>query len=69
MEIVKIVRAFKPGDVVFIECDMMLSQQQKETIRNSVGVISEAAGIKVIILDAGLRLAAREEQREEVCSQ
>lgn len=55
----KIVRAFKPGDIVFIECPGMISMGMAEAMKNHFD--SYCPEIKVIILGDGLKVAGREE--------
>jgi hypothetical protein len=57
---VSIVSAFKPGDVIVIECDRWLSRQQEQCIRARIAEILQSTQIKIILLEPGMRLAARE---------
>lgn len=55
----KIVRAFKPGDIVFIECPAAISQASETRLRDHFR--EYCPEIKVIILGDGLKVAGREE--------
>jgi hypothetical protein len=57
---VSIVSAFKPGDVLVIECDRWLSKQQEQMIRERIDGILASTKIKIILLEPGMRIAARE---------
>lgn len=54
----KIVRAFKPGDIVFIETSTpMTDKQMRHVTAQFKKMLPE---LKVVVLKAGLRLAAQE---------
>ena len=55
----KVLRAFKPGDIVFIECPAMISEASATRLRNHFR--DYCPEIKVIILGDGLKVAGREE--------
>lgn len=59
---VSILRAFRPGDVIVLESERTLSPQQRQETRDRLSSIIEDSGVKVILLDAGLRVVTREEE-------
>lgn len=60
-DVVKILRAFRPGDVVFIESDRVLSMEAMENLRKNIDTYLKDTGIKIVVLGGNLRIAAREE--------
>lgn len=63
-EVVKIVRAFQPGDVVFLEVPGCLSADAANQMRAMLDHYLEGKDIRVIILGDGIRVAGREEHLE-----
>lgn len=61
---VSVVRAFRPGDVVFIETSEHYPFAVVETIRKQLELVSERFGVKVILLHPGLKVAAATETRD-----
>lgn len=59
---VSILRAFKPGDVLVLETDRMYTLEQRNAMREQLKTITDDAGVKIILLDAGMKVAAREEE-------
>jgi hypothetical protein len=57
---VSILRAFAPGDVVIIESDRHYSTDENERIMTYFGKVSEATGIRFVLLVQGMRVAGRE---------
>jgi hypothetical protein len=60
-ETVKILRAFRPGDVVFIEVPGSLSCEAHARYSEHLSAGLEGTGVKVVILTEGSRVAAAEE--------
>lgn len=60
---VKILRAFKPGDIVFIETKKVLSIQNMQHMHRQLAAMLPE--IKIVILQDGMRVAAREEHAFE----
>lgn len=60
-EQVKILRAFRPGDVVFIEIPGMLSHDAYTRYAEHLKSVLDESGVKVVILCDGARVAAAEE--------
>lgn len=58
---VKLMRAFQPGDVVFIETDKTYSADQTKNVQKFFHNVLGETGVKIIILQPGMRIAAREE--------
>lgn len=56
----RILRAFRPGDVIFLECDRPLSDQQMAHLNAEIKRLLPES--KVVILQKGIRVAAREER-------
>jgi len=56
---VRVLRAFRPGDIVFIECERRMSDEEMAHIRASFS--EHTPDIKVIVLGPGMHVAAREE--------
>ena len=63
--VIKVLRAFSPGDVVFIEPDHDLSREQLERVKAALDCSFETTGVRIVILPHGMRIAAREEERSE----
>lgn len=61
-DVVKILRAFKPGDIVVVECAAAVSAETSQRIKDAF----HDTGLRVMILDRGMRLAAAEETRQAV---
>jgi rRNA-processing protein FCF1 len=59
---VSILRAFKPGDVIVLETDRTYSRDQLITTRQRLKELIDDTGVKVILLDAGMRVVARDEE-------
>ena len=59
--VTKVIRAFQPGDTVFVELDRPATMQQMENVRRDMREIIKASGINIIVLDYGMRIAGREE--------
>lgn len=64
LERVSIVRAFRPGDVVFIEVDRVMRVEEQRSIAEILRAATESTGVKVIVLAHGMRIAGREETLE-----
>lgn len=62
--VVKILRAFQPGDVVFVECALTMTRQTREAVKAGMDEALKGTGVRVVILEGGLKLAAREEVQE-----
>lgn len=56
----RILRAFRPGDVVFLECDRALTDKQMAHLNAEFKRLVPES--KVVILQKGIRVAAREER-------
>lgn len=56
----KILRAFRPGDIVFLECDRILTEQAMQHLNAEFKRL--VPDVKVVILTRGIRVAAREER-------
>lgn len=63
---VKTLRAFKPGDIVIIECTQVISRHSAANLKAYLQ--REAPEIKFVILDGGLRVVARSEIVEVTAS-
>lgn len=63
-ETVKIVRAFQPGDVVFLEVPGSMSADAEARMREMLDHHLKGTDIRVIILGDGIRVAGREEHLE-----
>jgi hypothetical protein len=61
---VSIFRAFAPGDVVIIETERRYSPAEYDRIMAYFEKVSEATGIKFVLLGDGMRVAGREEKHE-----
>lgn len=59
---VSILRAFKPGDVIVIETDRNYSNEQLARARERLREFIDETGVKIILLDSGMRVVTREEQ-------
>ena len=59
---VSILRAFKPGDVIILETDRNYSPQQMQATRERLREFLTEADVKIILLDAGMRVVTREEE-------
>lgn len=55
----KILRAFRPNDIVFLECARMLSDDQMTLLHKQFKKM--VPEVKVVILNAGVRIASRDE--------
>jgi len=62
VEVATVIRAFKPGDIIFIECERSLSQQQRQDISEALSKV--APDMKIVVLDAGMRVVGREERHD-----
>lgn len=62
---VKVLRAFQPGDVLFIEAPGQLSPEARARIREEINE-NVPDGLRVVVLEGGLRIVAREEVQEVV---
>ena len=47
----------RPGDVVFLAADKVLTDRQRSAIQEQVRTVEERAGITIVVLEAGLRVA------------
>lgn len=63
-EQVKILRAFRPGDVVFIEIPSALTADAYERYATHLNGVLDGTGVKAVILTEGIRVAAAEEHSE-----
>lgn len=63
-EQVKILRAFRPGDVVFIEIPCALTNEAYKKYADHLAGALEGTGVKAIVLTDGIRVAAAEEHSE-----
>lgn len=61
---VTVVRAFRPGDVVFIETNQYYPQTALEAMRKQFKAVSDAIGVRVVLLDCGMKVAAASEAPE-----
>jgi hypothetical protein len=59
---VSILRAFKPGDVIVLESERMLSAEQMRVTRERLKEFIDDTGVKIILLDAGMHVVTREEE-------
>ena len=59
---VSILRAFKPGDVIILETDRNYSPQQMQATRERLREFLTESDVKIILLDAGMRVVTREEE-------
>lgn len=62
-DVVKILRAFRPGDVVFLETDHVISAEAADRCKVNINKALEGTGICAVLLGGGLRIAAAEETR------
>jgi hypothetical protein len=53
-----ILRAFQPGDIVFVECEQIPSVAEAERIRATIS--SVAPQLSVVLLSPGMRVVGRE---------
>ena len=60
----KILRAFRPGDVVFIEIPCALTREAYERYADHLKGALDGSGVKAVILTEGIRVAAAEEHSE-----
>ena len=58
---VSVLSAYKPGDVVIVECTKPYSPEAIECVRRYVQGILERTGIEIILLADGMRVVGREE--------
>lgn len=61
---ITVVRAFRPGDVVFIETNQHYPQTALEAMLKQFKTVSDAIGIRVVLLDCGMKVAAASEAPE-----
>lgn len=59
MGAMKIVRAFAPGDVIFIECDRGMTAQAMEHVNAQFKRL--LPDLRIVILQHGMKMASREE--------
>lgn len=59
----KVLRAFRPGDVVFLECPKPLSNDQMQHLHAEFK--KRIPEVKVCILQAGIKVAARAEEQPD----
>lgn len=64
--IVKVIKAFQPGDTVFIELAHPVSADAIDRIRREFDAIVAPMGINIVVLAHGMRIAAREEVQHSV---
>lgn len=62
----KILRAFKPGDIVFLECQRMLTNDQMAHLNAEFKRL--VPEVKVVILQAGITVAAASERSDDAMS-
>lgn len=60
----KVLRGFKPGDIVFLECSRMLNDAQMEHLHSFFK--SKVPELKIVILQAGVKVAAVGSDHAEV---
>ena len=60
----KILRAFRPGDVVFIEIPCALTRDAYERYADHLKGALDGTGVKAVILTDGIRVVAAEEYPE-----
>jgi predicted ATP-grasp superfamily ATP-dependent carboligase len=60
-DVVKILRAFSAGDVVFIESTKRLPDQHLDEMLDSLNAALKDTGVRVVLLAEGMRVAAAEE--------
>lgn len=60
-DVVKILRAFRAGDLVFIESDKRFSAQQLNEMMENLSAALKDTGVRVVLLHEGMRVAAAEE--------
>jgi hypothetical protein len=65
-ERIAIVRAFKAGDVVFVETDHYYSMEQMRAFKQYVEDVVRETGVKMVFLEKGMRITGREETPEKV---
>lgn len=58
---ISILRAFKPGDVLVLETDRRYSPTELKDTRERLRALIDESGVKIILLDAGMRVVTREE--------
>lgn len=56
----KVLRAYRPGDIVFLECDRMLSAEQMTRLHAEFK--KRIPEVKIVILQGGVKVAARAEE-------
>jgi hypothetical protein len=60
----KILRAFRPGDVVFIEIPAALTKEAYRDYAEHLKTALDGTGVRAVILTEGIRVAAAEEHSE-----
>lgn len=60
----KILRAFRPGDVVFIEIPCALTNDAYQRYVEHLKSALDGTGVRAVILTEGIRVAAAEEYPE-----
>lgn len=60
----KILRAFRPGDVVFIEISCALTRDAYERYADHLKSALDGTGVRAVLLTEGIRVAAAEERSE-----
>lgn len=60
----KILRAFKPGDIVFLECPRPLTADQLTHIHAQFKKL--VPDVRIVVLPHGLKVAAREEVPSDI---
>lgn len=58
----RILRAFKPGDIVFLECTRMMTADQMTAMHAQFKKL--IPDVRIVILQAGVRVAAREDEQQ-----
>lgn len=58
---VSILRAFAPGDVVIVECDRVYTNEKLAATHERLREFIDETGVKIILLDAGMRVVTRQE--------
>lgn len=56
----KIIRAFRPGDIVFVECARDITMQESVQIREQFAAY--VPKLKIVLLGAGMRVAGAEQK-------
>ena len=55
---VTVVRAFRPGDVVFIETSQYYPDETLKMLHKQADLLSERYGVKIVLLGCGMKVAS-----------